>query len=124
MPERGVAGLAVAAAVVGSTVSGLLSGPVIDRIGARRAWITSTLAGSAIGALTCLLWFAGGLSAAWFIALCAVRAAWAGADEPFTPDWHVRPEVTDAVVGGLTGVLGSAERAVPLARALGYPAAG
>ena len=58
------------------------------------------------------------------LALCAVGAAWAGADEPFTPDWHVRPEVTDAVVGGLTGVLGSAERAVPLARALGYPAAG
>lgn len=58
------------------------------------------------------------------LALCAVGAAWAGADEPFTPDWHVRPEVTDAVVAGLTGVLGTAERAVPLARSLGYPAAG
>lgn len=58
------------------------------------------------------------------LALCAVGAAWAGADDPFTPDWHVRPEVADAVVAGLTGVLGTAERALPLARALGYPAAG
>lgn len=77
--EIAVAGLAVAAAVVGSTISGLLSGPVIDRVGARIAWIASTSTGSVIGALTCLLWFSGGLSSSLFIALCAVRAL---AEEP------------------------------------------
>lgn len=53
-------------------------------------------------------------------ALAAVGTAWAGFDDPFTPDWHLKEEVVAAVVAGLESVLGSHERAVPLARALGY----
>ncbi|MDY6055206.1 hypothetical protein [Micrococcus sp.] len=55
-------------------------------------------------------------------ALAAVGAAWARADEPFTPDWHLRAEVVADVVAGLEAVLGSRERATALARTLGYVA--
>ncbi|MGC5047962.1 hypothetical protein [Micrococcus porci] len=54
------------------------------------------------------------------LALCAAGAAWAGSDDPFTADWHVRPEVTSAVVDGLEQVLGDRARAVDVARRLGH----
>ena len=53
-------------------------------------------------------------------ALAAVGTAWARFDDPFTADWHLTEEVTAAVVAGLEGVLGAHDRAVDLARALGY----
>lgn len=53
-------------------------------------------------------------------ALAAVGTAWARFDDPFTADWHLTEEVTAAVVAGLEGVLGTHDRAVDLARALGY----
>lgn len=69
-----VAGIAVAMAVIGATISGLLSGPIIDRIGARPAWIFSILSGSSLGVLTCLLWWWGALGPAAFVALCGLKA--------------------------------------------------
>lgn len=74
-----VAGVAVAASVIGATISGLLSGPIIDRVGARIAWLCSITTGSLLALLTCALWLTDSLTSAAFIGLCGLRAL---AEEP------------------------------------------
>lgn len=54
------------------------------------------------------------------LALCAVGGVWAGFDDPFTEDWRLTEDVLTAVVRALEPVLGGHERAVAVARRLGY----
>ncbi|WP_084579003.1 MFS transporter [Kutzneria sp. 744] len=67
-------GWIAAAALVGSLLTGGLMGPLIDRVGMRRAWIFSLAGGSTTAALTVAL-FAAGLLPPWLlVSLSFVRS--------------------------------------------------